>query len=78
MTKRNRTTGEKTPGDTPKSGLIPPWKPGQSGQPRGAAQRIAQQGRAGGSGASRRRGRGIEPEGGRSGPDARHEGEVDV
>lgn len=35
MTKRNRRTSEKTPGDTPDGGLRPPWKPGQSGNPEG-------------------------------------------
>ncbi len=32
MTKHNRTAGENTPGNTPKGGRRPPWKPGQSGR----------------------------------------------
>ncbi len=32
MTKRNRKSGENTPGDTPKGGRRPPWKLGQSGR----------------------------------------------
>ena len=35
MTKRNSKTGENTPGNTPKGGRRPPWKPGQSGNPEG-------------------------------------------
>ncbi len=35
MTKRNRKTGASTPEDAPKTGLRPPWKPGQSGNPEG-------------------------------------------
>ena len=35
MTKRSSKTGDNTPGNTPKGGRRPPWKPGESGNPDG-------------------------------------------
>ena len=35
MNERNGNPGDNTPGDRPKDGRRPPWKPGQSGNPDG-------------------------------------------